>query len=264
MNEAEWLACTDPQKMLDFLRSKAGDRKLRLLAVACDRCGPFSLFSGFWETSSERIEVVERYADGHATEKELRGLENPWDFKRDEDNGWYRLSLPEPFQATSAAQIARDVAASAGHWTTTHHACSAARDKMRNVLASVLRCMFNPFRSITLASAWLTPKVVALAQAIYDDRAFGPKFARAGRCPCTRRLHQRRRSGSLPRAGAACTGVLGGGPYLWKGVKAMTAQEWLASPDPQKMLDHFTQMARFRRGSNAFLTALVCEEPGRR
>src|SRR4051812_20668122 len=30
MTEAEWLACDDPQPMLDFLRGKVGDRKLRL------------------------------------------------------------------------------------------------------------------------------------------------------------------------------------------------------------------------------------------
>ena len=37
MTEAEWNACTEPGPMLEFLRDKAGDRKVRLFSVACYR-----------------------------------------------------------------------------------------------------------------------------------------------------------------------------------------------------------------------------------
>ena len=37
MNERDWSACTDPTVMLNHLRGRASERKLRLFAVACCR-----------------------------------------------------------------------------------------------------------------------------------------------------------------------------------------------------------------------------------
>ena len=37
MTEAEWLAATDPEPMLEFLCGKASDRKLRLFTCAIAR-----------------------------------------------------------------------------------------------------------------------------------------------------------------------------------------------------------------------------------
>jgi subtilisin family serine protease len=61
MIEAEWLACADPQVMLEFLRGKASDRKLRLFACACCR-RVLHLVSE--PSLRDAVEVTERYQDG--------------------------------------------------------------------------------------------------------------------------------------------------------------------------------------------------------
>src|SRR5262249_11948253 len=68
MAETEWLACTDPMPMLEFLRGKASDRKLRLFACACCR--------RFWDEIAQRqskdaIMVAELHADRQASDDEL-------------------------------------------------------------------------------------------------------------------------------------------------------------------------------------------------
>src|SRR5436309_3266816 len=68
MTEADWLASTDPTPMLEFLRGKASDRKLRLFACGCCR-RVYHLFDD--QRSSNAVDVAEQFADGCATNEEL-------------------------------------------------------------------------------------------------------------------------------------------------------------------------------------------------
>src|SRR5262249_2665650 len=60
MTEAEWIACTDPQPMLEFLRGQVSSRKMRLFACACCRHSWRRLPD---HRSRQGVEAAERYAD---------------------------------------------------------------------------------------------------------------------------------------------------------------------------------------------------------
>src|SRR5947209_7781731 len=102
MTEADWWACTDPHKMLKFMRDKASDRKMRLFAVAC--CRRFSDLLSAEEQKA--VDVAEAYSDGKATATELADA-----FKA----SW-----------TITESVSRDAAGSAARHTSFHDAFDAA------------------------------------------------------------------------------------------------------------------------------------------
>jgi hypothetical protein len=173
MTEQEWLACGDPQPMLEQLRGKASDRKLRLFACGCCRY--------FWEMLNENsrnpIEVVEDFSDGRRPEEEwLEVRAGAWDATHDVEG----TSLA----AAEAAAIAvgwngrlstrlRPVEWQAA-WPDFRDAMIAADGSCYPLVPiQMLRDIFgNPFRLVTLNPSWQTSNVTALATAIYDDRAF--------------------------------------------------------------------------------------------
>src|SRR4051794_9300433 len=102
MTEADWLSCADPRAMLSFLRDsgRATDRKLRLFAVGCCR--------RIWhlvrhEDALRCLEVAERFAEGTATDEELRTAEELAMWAGD-DASWH--SMQQAAAAWAVAAVA--------------------------------------------------------------------------------------------------------------------------------------------------------------
>jgi hypothetical protein len=176
MTEDEWLACTDPQPMLEFLRGKASDRKLRLFAVACCR-RIWPLLAEEW--SRQAVELAEKHADGLCSDEQL------------EEAGKRACWAAAWAGQGSAAEAAAWAAAGKGEagWAeiTAAHAgwAETAEESPRPFHCELLRDLFgSPFRPPAIDStclAWNGRTVPKFAQAIYENHTFNrlPELADA-------------------------------------------------------------------------------------
>jgi hypothetical protein len=178
MNEAEWSACADPDRMLRRLRDRASPRKLRLFAAACCRRAWHLLP---YKRSRKAVETVERYADGAAEARELTWARGVADAvaRRYSSHSQPAVSLAAQAVAQAATPHARDALACA---RLAAHALGlndlAGWDAERAAQSVLLRDLFGalPFRSVDVEPAWLRWKgatVRRIAVAVYRDRRFG-------------------------------------------------------------------------------------------
>jgi hypothetical protein len=151
MTEAEWLAATDPAAMLEFVRGRANDRKLRLFASAV--CGG--------------VEMVDRYLDGRATFEQMAEVGLDAARRRGDHAEWCRAEASNVACSEDIRRVVVDVlrlVLEADQWDRRGGGPASA---------GVARCVFgNPYRPAVLDPSWLTPTVVALAEGIDADRAF--------------------------------------------------------------------------------------------
>ena len=161
MTEAEWLACAEPQTILDHLRGRATDRKLRLFACACCRLRWESLTD---PASRAAVTVAEKYADGEAPPQELKMVRRA---------AYTQWRFPNPMAAWHAADArARDGACAAAESVAPRHGAGRDECGMR-LQCDFLRCIFgNPFRPVTFSPDWRTSTAVTLARQMYDARDF--------------------------------------------------------------------------------------------
>jgi hypothetical protein len=178
MTEAEWLACEDPTPMLEFLRGKASDRKLRLIAVACcQRAKPF-----MEEDKHELADIAEAYAEGLVSVEVLNAvharhyrpnnhpMRDAFSYTAALD---IRESLPylvEDLADGIASCKVDDTGRTFEEWE--NEKAVAFRSESALTSAQVRDIIGNPFRPVAFDAAWRTPTAVALSGQMYESRDF--------------------------------------------------------------------------------------------
>jgi hypothetical protein len=180
MTEAEWMGCSEPKVMLEFL-SNASQRQRLLFAVACCR-RIWHLLTD--ERSRAVVEKVEQYADGLVTIFDVSNAsdihdnaEATYDFKAPL---WAAMYAVSPSHCQKAAFEAVEAAGCATWWESIPEDDpiislieSAGRNTETEAQRRILHDIFgNPFHPAKLDPSWLIPTVKALTQSIYDERAF--------------------------------------------------------------------------------------------
>jgi hypothetical protein len=181
MTEEEWLAATDPTPMLEFLRGKASNRKLRLFAVACCRRIPAV---DSYDHGAAALGLAERLAEGGATNAERRQMRlslqspRPWvPSLLDILAGSASTAATRTSGAVSVAQAASEVPIGrllgrGGSGTQNPEWRSAANNELVAQTLLLKDIFGNTFRPVIVDPAWLTSTVLTLAEGIYADRAF--------------------------------------------------------------------------------------------
>jgi hypothetical protein len=198
MTGEKWLNCTDPSPMLEFIQSKATDRKFRLFACACCRNVWSLIVEERWRKA---VEIAEEYADQACSSERLK---EEWDSEgvtavghtidgaTAADARWgadwaarnavqavveFNLHNLEPPNSTDISAWAR----------VRMERKQASEDAQRTIQVRQVRDIFgNPFRPVTFNPSWRTLSVVRLAQTICDERSFdkmpdlGDALERAG------------------------------------------------------------------------------------
>jgi hypothetical protein len=151
--------------MLEFLRGKATERKLRLLA-----CG---VVRGHWDSLKDErsrgvVEVAERFADGLATEQEREAA-------RKEACRTIYPDRPDVncialYSVENGEELFPNLV---GVGTIEPGRLGSSVELWKDMAELLLDIFDNPFRRVALDRSWVTPQVVCLATRIYNQRAFG-------------------------------------------------------------------------------------------
>jgi hypothetical protein len=167
VTEADWLASDDLRLMLWIVEpwvtdGDVSDRKLRLFACARARRSWHLLTD---ETRQHTVELAERYADGEATEEEMKARRRATFLRRAEQDrrgepSVARCCLMDGYMTGDGGpyyylmDILEEMGAGEG---------AAECALLRDVIG-------NPFRPVAFDPAWRTEHTVGIASKVYEAR----------------------------------------------------------------------------------------------
>jgi hypothetical protein len=189
MTEQEWLAATEPDDLLEFVRDRASDRQFRLFMAAC--CRRFLPLmpkkpAGDRRLCEKAVDYGERFADGLISRDQLRAAFNEKDWRNVTHDGYLAsvaarkltyveiARCPRPMlrgrnviahPASEAAEYSRNVVSRLQQQSKTAPGSTPTAKKRVATIAEkryqigLLRDLFgNPFRPVPPAQgkdAWL-------------------------------------------------------------------------------------------------------------
>jgi hypothetical protein len=176
MTKSEWLTCTDPHKMLFRVGGRIGESKLLLFACACARRA-WHLVTD--EQDRRALEFLERMAHPLAARKRGAGVRAlvavGLALARTQPlGGTYAAGYntgPSLVTAASDVMVVARVAKAAAR-ARPGRTIKALRIEERRAQRLLRDVAGNPFRRVALNPAWRTRDVLAVARAIYEERAF--------------------------------------------------------------------------------------------
>lgn len=173
MTEAEWLGSENPRQMLYTASRTASDRKFRLFTCACCR----TIEKELPDEAIWLLDAVEAYLDGQL---DWAGLNNV--------KAQARTPVMQGIGIPTAASEAAVKAVMALAWGTGARPFHGASDvlsgcfqarrqtawrKANREFAGYFRDIVeNPFRPVAFDPAWRTSTAVAVADGVYEERAF--------------------------------------------------------------------------------------------
>ena len=179
MNEAQWLACSDPGRLLKhsprLCRRPQDVRLVHLVGVAFCR----SDWTDATPAGLRRVvDVAERFADGLASVDEMaavaewlsaRANDRPSAWSDEWSAAYHLVRHPGEWRSghgvRASVTVVSQMASRVGRWPAAIGTRAAHADIVRDILG-------NPFRPVAFAPEWRTADAAGLAEAIYERRAF--------------------------------------------------------------------------------------------